>query len=280
MAGYTTVYPAVYPPAAVTPLFLSYDPVLSRVVVDLTEVRSLLGADDTGAVQRSLNGTTWVTVRGASDVTISSTATPASDYEFTPDVINYYRVVSVSSGTATDIVIPDLNGMPWLKNLRFPFLNMPVKLSDAGDITRAANGTTFLPLGHAFPVAVPVVRNARQFTLTVETDTDDATAGLGALLSTGDVVFLQVPGAYPVQVGGYYYVGDTTETRNGVPWSMRWIDLALTEAVPPSPEVTPITSTWASVVSDFATWADVPTGLGSWADVVSLVGAPGDVVTA
>jgi hypothetical protein len=211
-------------------------------------------------------------------VAITLAAAPVSDYEFAPDVVNYYRVVATD--VLTDSIVPDLDGQAFLKNLRYPFLNMAVKLADAGDITRAANGSTFLPLGRSFPTAIPVVRGARQLTLTVETDSDDATASLDALLSTGDVVLLQVPAAYPVQVGGYYYAGDTTETRNGVPWSMRWTDLALTEAVPPSPEVTPITSTWATVVSDFATWADVATGLATWADVVSLVGAPGDVVTA
>lgn len=255
----------------------SYDGTLFRVLLDMTAVRTALGHDATGLVERSTDQIQWTTVRGASAVTVSATAPAVSDYEFTPDAVNYYRVTP-DTGVYTDSITPDLAGQVVLKNLRYPFLNRAVKLSDAGDITRPANGTTFTVLGRSFQVAVAVVRGGRQFDLTVETDTDEDTADLAGLLSTGDVILLQVPGDYPVPLAGYYAAGDTAETRNGVPWSMRWTTIPLTEVAPPAADVAPITGTWETVTSNYATWADLATALATWADVVSLVGAPADVI--
>lgn len=257
----------------------SFDSTLCRVILSMTAVRTSLGHDSTGLVQRSTDQIQWTTVRGAQAAPINASAIPVSDYEFVPGVVNYYQVIP-NTGTYTDSITPSLPGdTPWLKNLRFPFLNIPVKISDAGDITRPATGSTFQILGRSFPVAVSTVRAARQYTLTVETDSDDATADLVGLLSTGDVVLLQSPADYLVPVlGGYYTVADTSETRQDVPWEMRWTDLTLTEVVPPDPTVAPITGTWGTVVSDYATWAALVTAQATWADVVELVGAPSDVI--
>jgi hypothetical protein len=68
----------------------TYDSVLSRVQLACT----LLGSDCTWAlVQRSTDGTTWTTVRGASewDVTTESFTTTLDDYEFPADTLTTYR---------------------------------------------------------------------------------------------------------------------------------------------------------------------------------------------
>jgi hypothetical protein len=258
--------------------WLSYDASLARVMISTSGIRALIGSDDTVQIQRSVTGVTWSTVRGASAVMVTSSSAPVSDYEFAPDVVNQYRAVATAA-TYTGSITPALGGTPWIKNLRYPFLNLAVKLSDAGDIARPANGTTFTPVGRSYAVAVPVTRSGRQYAITVETDSDTATQALDALLGTGDTLFLQVPAGYAVPVlGGYYLCGDTTETRNGVPWALRWTTLNLTEVVPPGADVTPLTSTWTTVTSDYPTWAAVPAALTTWADVVELVGAPGDII--
>jgi hypothetical protein len=72
---------------ALTP---TYDSILSRVQLTCT----LLGSDCTWAlVQRSTDGTTWTTVRGAAewDVTAESFTTTLDDYEFPADVLTTYR---------------------------------------------------------------------------------------------------------------------------------------------------------------------------------------------
>lgn len=257
----------------------SFDSALCRVLLSMTAVRTSLGHDSTGLVERSLDQIAWTTVRGAAAVPITSTAVPVSDYEFTPDDQNFYRVTP-NTGTYTDNITPSLPGaVPWLKNLRFPFLNQAVKVSDVDDITRPATGSVFTVMGRSAGVAVSQVRAGRATAITVETDNDDDTDDLAALLSTGDVLLLQVPAAWTMpKLGGYYFAGDTTETRQDVPWTMRWTTIPLTEVEAPDPSVSPIQATWATLVADYATWAAVVTTLPTWNDVMELVGAPSDVI--
>lgn len=82
---------------------LSYDAQLSRVRVDATG----LGAALTATVERSTNQVNWATVRGGLAVTVTGGVIPTvDDYEFNPDVLNYYRVrylatvTFVAAGTA------------------------------------------------------------------------------------------------------------------------------------------------------------------------------------
>ena len=104
---------------------LSYDGTLSRVRIDLTAVRTAIGADDTGLVERSLDQVRWITVRGGVAVSITAAALDLDDYEFSPDVVSYYRVTP-TSGVYTDSITPSLAVMGWLKKLRVPFLNQAV----------------------------------------------------------------------------------------------------------------------------------------------------------
>ena len=69
---------------------LTYDPVLSRVRINATAV----GTSPDAIVERSLDGITWVTVRGGGSVQVvaGALALPVDDYEFAPDVLNTYRV--------------------------------------------------------------------------------------------------------------------------------------------------------------------------------------------
>lgn len=257
----------------------SFDSTLCRVLLSMTAVRTSLGHDSTGLVERSTDQIAWTTVRGAQAAPINSTAVPVSDFEFVPSVINYYRVTP-NTGQYTDNITPSLPGdIPWLKNLRFPFLNMPVKISNVDDLTRAATGSVFTIMGRSAGVAVSTVRGGRATSITVETTIDDDTESLHSLLSTGDVVLLQVPPDWSMpKLGGYYFAGDSVETRQDVPWTLRWTTIPLTEVEPPDASVAPITGTWATVVADYATWAALVTAQATWNAVVELVGAPGDVI--
>ena len=257
---------------------LSYDGTLSRVRIDLTAVRTAIGADDTGLVERSLDQVRWITVRGGVAVSITAAALDLDDYEFSPDVVSYYRVTP-TSGVYTDSITPSLAGMVWLKNLRFPFLNQAVYPSDASDVPRRSLGGTFDVIGRSYPVAVTVMRASAQFDLTLATGTTDGRDLLIAAVSTGDVILLQNPPGSGYQFGGgYYAVGDVTETRQGVAWDRRWITPPLTEAAAPGADVTGVTITWAGVVADYATWSDLVTAQATWADVLALVGGPADVI--
>lgn len=78
---------------------LTYDATLSRVRVDAD---SLAGADY-ATVERSTDQVNWTVVRGGSEVGVTGGAfdLPVDDYEFSPDVANYYRVRGVSTDPIT-----------------------------------------------------------------------------------------------------------------------------------------------------------------------------------
>ena len=260
--------------------FTSYDATLGGVVIDVVAIRAAVGSDKTGGVlARALNAATgpWTTVRGAGAVVITVSSLPIEDYEFTPGVANFYKM-TYSGGSQSDNVTPNLAG-PWLMNLRYPFLNQQVSISDASDITRPARGAAFSVIARSGYVGIATARGARSYTLTAYTDTDTGNMALQALLSTGDTVLVQVPPDYLVPVlGGYFTVGDSVETLNGVPWPLRWTQIPLTEVEPPDSSVVPITCTWETVTNAYTTWSAVVSALGTWDDVVELIGSPSDVI--
>lgn len=78
---------------------LTYDDTLARVRIDATS----LAAADVALVERSTDQVRWTTVRGgeAWAVTAGAFALPLYDYEFSPDLVNYYRVRGVSTAAIT-----------------------------------------------------------------------------------------------------------------------------------------------------------------------------------
>lgn len=81
---------------------LSYDATLSRVIIDADG----LAAADYATVERSTDQITWTTVRGGGeivDLTGGAFDVPLSDYEFSPDVANYYRVRGVVTDAITHV---------------------------------------------------------------------------------------------------------------------------------------------------------------------------------
>jgi hypothetical protein len=260
---------------------LTYDLVLSRVRIDLAVVRAAAGVDGTGVVQRSTDQIQWSTVRGGGAAPVTAAAVPLDDYEFAPDVTNYYRVLD--SGTYLGDVLPTLGGLTWLKSIRYPFLSMPVTLADATDITRPASSGTFAVIGRSLPVAVTSVRQSAQLSVMVRTETPTDRIGLTALLATGDVVMLQTPAltpdgfSYPVP-SGYYLVADSVESREGMPWDRRTFTLPVTEVDAPDPSITPVTITWQGIVDSFPSWTALAAGVATWAATVQQVGAPADVI--
>lgn len=83
-----------------------YDSTISRVRVDATNLGAALAA----TVERSTDQIKWTTVRGGIDVEVTAgTMATVDDFEFAPDVANYYRVSYVDMrligvGTVTHAV--------------------------------------------------------------------------------------------------------------------------------------------------------------------------------
>lgn len=76
-------------------VILTYESTLSRVKI----VGNGVGNADTAFVQRSLNQITWTTIRGGADAPIIAGAVTLYDYEFSPGVVNYYRVITARDVT-------------------------------------------------------------------------------------------------------------------------------------------------------------------------------------
>ncbi len=204
---------------------------------------------------------------------VSMTGTPGPGVQVYVDDAAVY---GASALTATASIVPELS-TPWLKSVRYPFLNLAVDLSDVSDITRPSRSSTFTVLGRANQVAISLPRGGREMTVTVATTSDDDTAKVHALLASGDVVLLQVPAGYSTPLTGYYSAGDTTETRQGVVWQRRWIQVPLTETDAPSADVIGTQVTWQTVVDSYPTWAALVAGQATWQDVLTIIGAAADV---
>lgn len=79
---------------------LTYDDTLSRVNISVT---GLSGLADEVTIQRSTNQVTWSTVRGGTSLAPSANAVSLSDYEFSANVVNYYRALSYDTAASVYI---------------------------------------------------------------------------------------------------------------------------------------------------------------------------------
>lgn len=77
---------------------LTYDDIFSRVQISVT---GLDAATDEVKIERSLNQVTWETVRGGNALIPASNAVSLDDYEFSANVVNYYRAVAVDTAATT-----------------------------------------------------------------------------------------------------------------------------------------------------------------------------------
>lgn len=203
------------------------------------------------------------------------------DYEFTPDAPNYYRIRTYSAADAlleeaVTVTTPTIDAV-WLKSLARPFLNQTVRLSEVGDVGRAFRGGVYDIVGRSAPVAVTDVRGARTLSVTVATETAEQASTLDFLLASGDVLYVQAPGDYPL-VGGYFAVADVSTTRQAMPWTRRWTTLGLSEVVAPGPDILGATISWVGVVNAYGTWQDVLDAQASWGTLLELIGSPADVI--
>lgn len=240
-------------------------------------------------VDRTIDGVTYTTVRGATEVGITTGCELeriVDDYEFPVGRTVTYRVRAFTDdGTlavmTTCQIEVDLDQV-WLKSIGRPFLNQPIDcvLNPSPIVRRARNGI-FPIVGRSFPVASTDLRGSREVVLQVVTRTTEERQDVDLLLASGDPIFVQTPLAHPLPTM-YAVVGDTAEARpvrNRLcdnDWRL-W-DLPLTEVAAPGPDVVGSTSTWQTVVNTYATWADVLAAHSSWASLLELVGDGSEVI--
>lgn len=174
-------------------------------------------------------------------------------------------------------ITPELTGV-WIKSLRRPYLNREVQVLDYSDIARTSRNALFDVIGRTYPVGVADVMGARKWTMTLWTDTLSDADDLDVVLAAGDIWFVHVPIDCAVP-GGYVVMdGDVIRRRTRPHAIRRHFDLPLAEVAVPDDDVAGATSTWATVLANYATWADLIADKATWADVLELIGSPSEVI--
>lgn len=261
-------------------LTASYDGVLSRVRLS----GSSLGASATYAVfDRTINGyVTTTTIRGGSEVTVTSQNAAVDDYEFPVGQTITYRVRSYNASdvlqqTFTTTILRDLDEV-WLKVPAGPYLNLPVTVVDRSEIERKSRSGLFPVVGRTMPVMVGDIASSRSFTLQVLTQNASGESALDYLFASGEVVFLHLPSTVEHFPGGYFAVGDVKRETTLRLSARRIWSVPLTEVAIPGPAVVGSAYTWNSAMSEFATWTDLIAANVTWSTLLQRVGAPSDVI--
>ena len=258
---------------------LTYDDALARVRVSAADTFTAAYVK----VERSINGVSWATVRGASALVPSGGFAKIDDYEFAPGVVNTYRarsysVVDALLGTESSTTTPSIDRV-WLKSVSRPFLNMPVTIRDYGAISRSSRAGMFQVPGRSYPIRVGDVASSRSWSYEVLTRTLTEARNLEYLVSSGDVVYAQVPAGFDIP-GGFVGLGDMTKSRvsRSLADDKRIFSLPMTEVATPAPTVVGFTATWDGIIAAFGTWADVLAAFPTWADLLEYVSDPSVVV--
>jgi hypothetical protein len=163
----------------------------------------------------------------------------------------------------------------WLKNPARPFMNtaldVPVGLLD---IEREARAGVFPVVGRSLPVAVTDQRLGKEYTIGAQVASDAERDRLDAILSAGDVVFLQIPPGDIRLKSMFAVIGRSNyDDESGVQW------MPLSQCAAPPVSVAGATSTWQTVISTYATCADLIAAKPTCADVLDIVGDPSDIIT-
>lgn len=253
---------------------LVYDTTFARVIIDCNG----LGAATTALVERSTDQVTWVTVRGGLDVSITVGVfdLPINDYEFVPDVENFYRVNPDTGADQTGSITPTLTAT-WLKSVARPFLNQSFSRSEiVSDVNRPERDGVFDIIGRSLPIAVTELRSSKQYSLRLVTRTLGEADALDLLLASGDALFLHVPSTWPLP-SAYVAVGNAPRAMR---WSTDWSTwtLAIKEVAAPSADVVGSLSTYQTVLSTYATYTALLAAHSDYADVLTLIGSPDEVI--
>jgi hypothetical protein len=132
-------------------MILTYDDIFSRVRISVT---GLDPTTDEVLIERSVNQTNWSTVRGGGALVPSANAVQTDDYEFSANVVNYYRATALDTtastfvtggvaitGNNTSLVVP----MPGiLQNGDLVLLLASIRNSGAGAPIAPAGWTTVM----------------------------------------------------------------------------------------------------------------------------------------
>lgn len=183
--------------------------------------------------------------------------------------------------TQTSSITPTID-QPWLKSIGRPFLNRTFFcVTNDGPIERGPRNQLFEVVGRSFPVAVTDVRQSREVSIDVITQTSTQWQELDTILAAGEPMFFHTPKNYPIP--SMYVVIDRTSMarpriRRDCGVDYRITTLPLREVATPGLDICGSTVTWQGVVNFYASWNTVIAGESSWLDLMANIGSPADVI--
>jgi hypothetical protein len=183
--------------------------------------------------------------------------------------------------TQTASITPVISQV-WLKSIGMPFLNRGFYcVSKIGDEQRDDRTGLFEVINRNFPIAVTDVRQSKEVTIEVITQTTQEWHDLDFILGLGAPMYLQTPLNYPLD-SMHVVIRRTSKRRPllqqtcGNDW--RVYELPLREVAPPGDAIVGSTITWQGVINAYATWQDVLNAETSWFDLMQNIGTPADVI--
>lgn len=242
----------------------------------LVVTRTVMSPTWTGVeVQRSLDGgTTWVFVRGATNVLPPGDVWIGYDYESANGVAAIYRARALtpmftgpwltSSGSTVTTTAT------WLKDLRNTARNRTVRAKTLPSPSRGRAQGEHVVVGRADPVIVSDVRQTTRGTVTFVTMTETAADDLLAL-TDATVLLLQTPTSH--RFGSRYIVirGELQEIRvtRIAQEQIRYWQATYVEVVAPADVGLVVAGlTWQDVVTSYATWTALIAAVPTWGDLV------------
>ncbi len=174
----------------------------------------------------------------------------------------------------TTTITPTIDKV-WIKNPARPYMNTALE-TPVGRLApdRKARAGVFPVVGRSLPVAVTDLRLGKEYTIGALVESDVERDRLDAILTAGDVVFVQIPPGTIRLKSIFAVIGDSNyDDEESIQW------LPLTQVAAPSVSIYGTTSTWQTVVSTYATCADLLAAKATCADVLDIVGDPSDIIT-
>jgi hypothetical protein len=264
----------------------AYSGDLSRVQLSASDLDDSPDVATYAIVERSHNELLWVTVRGGAALPVSSGEAELDDYEFFLGAATHYRIRSFDENDVqlqeytTNLTVSE--PLVWLKSLRHPMLNLPVRPADQDDLVLADRSQALPVSGRSLPVGMSDPVGGRDHVLHLRTDSRADEDGLLLRLRVGRDFYVQVPGSgvlADILPGSMHVlIGAPRKHRAGGVTDVCVFALPLTEVAAPSPEVVPTNLTVGTVINTYgsisALWAAHP----SIRDLWDTVGSPDDLL--
>lgn len=236
---------------------LTYDDIFSRVRIAVT---GLNVATDEVKIERSTNQVNWTTVRGGAALIPFSNAVSLDDYEFSANVVNYYRATAVDTAATTFVT----GGPPVSGNNASLVATMPLGLQNQdlvlilASIRNSGAGVPNPPSGW---LTVMDASNVRVFGKIVTGAEVAPTVTFTGGVANADTL---------VQTAAFRRASLTTGNR-AVQLNASQQDIPRPALVVPTDNMLLVYAVWKQ-----DDWSSVTAGPAGWASIGSVVSTAGD----